>query len=169
MNPQQRFIYNKIYCILQVKSIRIQVAVVPSAMLSAPLATCVLHVAMAHENGTRLEFHFFYHKWLPQQIFSCICVVYVATRPRSDMGVCTHFPGNNREVSPRISIADSEAVVSCLCLRGVHWQQQSSVRSGRPAARPRTIFQVSDRRKSAKPNVRSSASPWCPRSALLTL
>lgn len=80
-------------------------------MLSAPLASCVLHVSVAYENDSRRNFHFFHHKCLIQKFLSCTKVVHTEMLPQSDVKVSTRFTGSNEEAPWQVSIPDKGIVV----------------------------------------------------------
>lgn len=105
---------------------RNELALVPNDVLSAPLATSLPHVLMADKNGGERNFHFFHHKCLFQQFLLCTAVVYKEMPPRSDVKMCTHFIGINKEVPRRLSISDKEIALPCLRLGAELCQQQLS-------------------------------------------
>lgn len=114
----------------QIMTLWNQVGVMPSAMLPASVPTCVLHVPMVHENGGWQNFHSIPLTFLPQQLLSWTTAVCIEMQPQSDVKVCNHFPGNNKEVARRLSILGNESAVLRLRLRAAPRQHQFSARCG---------------------------------------
>lgn len=60
-----------------------QMAVGPHEVFSVPLATCVVHVFIAHKKGGRRNFYFFHRKCFSQQLVLCTTDVYEEMPPCS--------------------------------------------------------------------------------------
>lgn len=85
-------------------------------MLSAPPATRVLPVFMAHGNGDWRTFNMLYLNCPHQQLLLCTAVVIKEMRPESNMKVCNRITSNSKEPPRRVSTLDNEIFVPRLCL-----------------------------------------------------
>lgn len=139
--------------------LRNQVALVPTAVLPAPLPTCVLQVIMAHDVVGRRSLHFSLQKCLSQRPSSCTTALYKTMQPRSDTKGCIHFTSNSKETLRLLSIYDGEIVLPRLQARALSPQHKSSTSFKTTARHYSLLVQDLDYPKSARPSVYTRSSP----------
>lgn len=81
------------YCVRRIMILWNQAAVVPSAMLTAPLLIRVLDASMVYDDRHWQNYHGFHHKCYCPQFLPCSTVMHIEIGARSDVEMCIRFSG----------------------------------------------------------------------------